>query len=80
MNKLSGQYEEIEISTKYITLGQFLKLTNIFESGGFIKHYLREQGVFVNNQLENRRGRKLYVNDVVKITDGGTYIVVEERS
>lgn len=77
---LDESYEEIYISTDEIPLGQFLKLTNIFESGGFIKHYLREQGVLVNNQLENRRGRKLYVNDVVKITDGGTYIVVEERS
>lgn len=76
VNKLSQQHERIEISTKSITLGQFMKLTNVFDSGGMIKNYLQQNNVFVNNTKENRRGKKLYVNDVVKIENIGTYIVV----
>ena len=67
--------EEIEITTTYITLGQFLKLANIFDSGGMIKSYIRETGVLVNDEREYRRGRKLYPNDVVKIDQLGTFIV-----
>lgn len=66
---------KIEISTNYITLGQFLKLINVFDSGGAIKHYLKEHGVLVNDEKEHRRGRKLYPEDIIKITNVGTYIV-----
>lgn len=79
MKNLSENHEEIVITTRHITLGQFLKLTNVFESGGFIKQYLQNNGVFVNDKLETRRGRKLYKNDVVRIENGGSYIVVDNR-
>ncbi|GGB43123.1 S4 domain-containing protein YaaA [Virgibacillus dakarensis] len=68
-------HKKIEIHTDYITLGQFLKLANIFESGGMIKGFLQEQGVLVNGEKENRRGRKLYENDVVEVENSGSYIV-----
>lgn len=67
--------EEIKITTPFITLGQLLKLTNKFESGGMIKGYLAEEGAFVNGELDKRRGRKVYLNDIVKLTTGETYIV-----
>lgn len=67
--------EEIVINTEYITLGQFLKLANIFESGGMIKTFLQENGAIVNKEIEHRRGRKLYPGDEVEIEDTGTYIV-----
>lgn len=76
---MTVQHEEIKISTPYITLGQFIKLINIFESGGMIKAFLKDQGVIVNNEIEHRRGRKLYVNDIVEIKQVGTYIVTEKR-
>lgn len=75
---MDGQHEQIKISTPYITLGQLIKLANIFESGGMIKAFLKDQGAIVNNEVEHRRGRKLYVNDVVKIEEAGTYIVTEK--
>lgn len=59
--------EEIIIKDEYITLSQLLKLTNIFESGGFIKSYLQDVGVYVNEELEQRRGRKLYDGDIVNV-------------
>lgn len=61
--------EKIQIKDEFITLGQLLKLTNLFDSGGFIKGYLQETGVYVNGELEHRRGRKLYDQDIVKIDD-----------
>lgn len=76
---MSDQYEEIKISTPYITLGQFIKLTNIFDSGGMIKSFLADHGVIVNNEIEHRRGRKLYINDVVQIEDMGVFKVTEEN-
>lgn len=73
-------HEKIEIETEYITLGQFLKLANILESGGMIKAFLQEQGAVVNGETEHRRGRKLYVNDVVEVANAGSYIVVNNIS
>ncbi|GGC94803.1 hypothetical protein GCM10007216_26910 [Thalassobacillus devorans] len=70
--------DKIEISTDYIQLGQFLKLANIVESGGMVKVFLSEYEVYVNNELENRRGRKLYAGDVVEIPGLGSFEVVRE--
>lgn len=70
--------EQIGITTEYITLGQFLKLANIFESGGMIKGFLQDEGVLVNGELEHRRGRKLYPNDVVEVESAGSFVVVSE--
>ncbi len=71
-------HEEVKISTDYITLGQFIKLLNIFDSGGMVKAYLQDVGVMVNNEKEHRRGRKLYPNDVIEIEEHGSYIVKNE--
>ncbi|TXL63398.1 S4 domain-containing protein YaaA [Cerasibacillus terrae] len=71
-------HEQIEIKTEYITLGQFLKLANILDSGGMIKQFLQEQGVLVNGEKEQRRGRKLYPNDVVEIDNGESFVVISE--
>lgn len=71
--------EQIEISTTYITLGQFLKLANILDSGGMVKVFLQEEGVHVNGEKEQRRGRKLYPGDVIESTKLGSFIVIEEK-
>ena len=76
MKKLDNLQEEIEINTPYITLGQLIKLANIFESGGMIKTYLSDKGVLVNNELERRRGRKLYPSDVITVENIGSYVVI----
>ncbi|WP_163527925.1 S4 domain-containing protein YaaA [Halobacillus ihumii] len=71
--------ERIGISTEYIQLGQFLKLSNVVESGGMVKVFLSEFEVFVNEEPEQRRGRKLYLGDVVDIPEFGVYEVVREE-
>ncbi|MCT2535518.1 S4 domain-containing protein YaaA [Aquibacillus koreensis] len=70
--------EEIAIKTEYIQLGQFLKLANVIDSGGMVKMFLAEYEVFVNGDLENRRGRKLYPGDQVEIENFNTFIVTKE--
>lgn len=58
--------KSLKITTEFITLQQLLKIEDIISSGGEAKYYLAEHDVFVNNEKEQRRGRKLYVGDVVK--------------
>lgn len=64
----------IKISTEYIELQMLLKMESIISSGGQAKYFLQENDVYVNNVLENRRGRKLYPNDVIKVL-GKEYII-----
>ena len=51
----------------FITLGVLLKITGIINTGGQAKFFLSENTVLVNGDEENRRGRKLYRGDVIKI-------------
>ena len=52
--------EKVKIRPPFIKLGQLLKFIDIIESGGSEKEYL---------EIERRRGRKLYNQDIVKIND-----------
>lgn len=67
--------KQIEISTDYITLGQFLKLSDVIQTGGMAKWFLGEHKIYVNGELENRRGKKLVDQDIVDIPGFGTYVV-----
>lgn len=66
--------KEIKISTEYITLGQFLKYVGIIDSGFLAKIYLSENYVVVNNESENRRGRKLYPGYEI-VVEGQKYLI-----
>lgn len=57
----------IKITTEYVTLGQFLKMTDWIDSGGQAKVAVKTLNIFVNDEKEDRRGRKLYPGDNVKI-------------
>ena len=63
----------IEITTPFLTLGQFLKEAGLI--GGAAKWYLGENSVTVNGAAEERRGRKLYPDDQVSVA-GQTYVIV----
>ncbi|MGE8204771.1 S4 domain-containing protein YaaA [Heyndrickxia sp. NPDC080065] len=67
--------KNIIIETETITLGQFLKLAEVIQSGGMAKWFLSEHDVFINGEQEQRRGRKLSVGDCVEIPGIGTFIV-----
>lgn len=68
----------IAIQTEYITLGQFLKLADCISTGGQAKSFLQETTIFVNGEMENRRGRKLIHQDVVKVDGCGEFKVVRD--
>lgn len=68
--------KEIKIETEYITLGQFLKLAEIIDSGGMAKWFLSEFEIFVNGEQDQRRGRKLRIGDEIHIEKYGDFIIV----
>jgi ribosome-associated protein len=51
------------------TLGQALKVASIVGSGGEAKVVIQAGKVFVNGEVETRRGRKLHHGDVVEVGD-----------
>ena len=65
---------EISINTEYITLGQFLKLADIIQSGGEAKLFLAQNDVEIDGISDNRRGRKLRGGEVIEIL-GQKYVI-----
>ena len=59
--------EKIKIQTEYIKLDQFLKWTGVAESGVHAKDMILAGEVKVNGEVEERRGKKLHVGDIVKV-------------
>ena len=68
----------IKIHSDFITLGQFLKLSNIAPSGGIVKAILQEYKISVNGIAENRRGKKLYTGDKISIKSIGEFRIVNQ--
>ena len=50
---------------EYLKLGQALKAANLVEDGVEAKLVIQDGVVKVNNEVDIRRGRKLYDGDVV---------------
>jgi len=69
---------EIEISTDTVRLGQFLKLSNLVDSGSDAKFLLAEGEVMVNDEVEIRRGRQLRAGDVVEYDGIAVRVVAED--
>lgn len=67
---------EIQIKTEYITLAQFLKLSDCISTGGQAKHFVQNYNIQVNEEPENRRGRKLYDQDIVRIEGFGQFRII----
>lgn len=68
--------EAIQISDEYIKLGQALKLANMVSSGVDAKFLVQDGQVKVNGEVDTRRGRKLYPQDVFEYK-GKQVIVVQ---
>lgn len=69
---------KVMITSEYITLGQMLKEAGIIDTGGMAKWFLSEHEIYVNEELENRRGKKLYNGDLVEIISIGSYKVISD--
>ena len=61
--------EEITLEKPFITLGQLLQVSGFAASGAQAKFLVKELKIFVNEEEENRRGRKLYSKDVVLVEE-----------
>lgn len=57
---------KIKIETEYIKLDQLLKFANLVESGALAKKYIQDSLVYVNGNIETRRGKKLRPGDKVR--------------
>ena len=57
--------EIIKLRDEYIKLGQAMKAATLVEDGVEAKLVIQDGLVKVNNEVDIRRGRKLYDGDVV---------------
>jgi ribosome-associated protein len=67
--------KSVTIHTDYITLGQFLKLADVINTGGQAKAFLAEASIVVNGEEDNRRGRKLYPEDRIEINGTDSFVI-----
>ena len=58
--------EAVVICDDFIKLGQLLKLANMVSSGVEAKIEIQNGEVKVNGEIDTRRGKKIYPNDVVE--------------
>ncbi|MBQ4526775.1 MAG: RNA-binding S4 domain-containing protein [Clostridia bacterium] len=58
---------EIKISTPFIKLDQLLKYSGISLDGSEAKEIIKSGLVNVNGEKEERRGRKIYPDDLISI-------------
>ena len=61
--------EKEKISTEFIKLDQFLKWLAVVDSGSQAKQVILDGEVKVNDEVETRRGRKIYPEYKVEIFD-----------
>lgn len=68
--------KQINITTEYIKLDQFLKLADIVSTGGEARFFILDNRILVNGEEEKRRGKKLRDGDKVEIK-GKLYGIVQ---
>lgn len=59
----------IKITSEYITLGQFLKFTNVISNGGEAKYFIANNKIFLNGEQIFQRGKKIRRHDKISIND-----------
>lgn len=58
---------KLKPNQEFITLQSVLQVGDIISTGGMAKAFLEEEDVYVNGEIERRRGRKLYPGDEVVV-------------
>ena len=64
-----NQPDEILINSDFIKLDQFLKWATVVNSGIEAKFLIEAGKVLVNEEIEQRRGRKLFPGDRVQVSN-----------
>ena len=68
----------IHIRDEFIKLGQAMKLADLVSDGVEAKYVITDGLVKVNGEVDTRRGRKLYVGDMISYN--GQDVQVEGES
>lgn len=73
--------QTIYIETEFIKLDQLLKFSGIVQTGSDAKLFISDGFVYVNGEVETRRGRKIYDQMIVKAIIEGeeTSVLVKKR-
>ena len=69
-----GSDISIPITTEYIKLESFLKLSGVAETGGMAKGMIQDGEVLVNGEGCTQRGRKLRPGDRVTVFGQSYYV------
>ncbi len=69
--------EKIAITTEYIRLDSFLKLTGLVDTGGQAKYLIQEGKVQVNGETCTMRGKKLRPGDTASCAGRDFQVAVE---
>ncbi|MGX7108998.1 S4 domain-containing protein YaaA [Facklamia miroungae] len=70
------EHKKVKIESDHVTLGQLLKMVDLISSGGMAKWYLGEFTVYLNEEPENRRGRKIYPGDRIEFVQDALVVDV----
>ena len=72
--------EEIIIDTEFIKLDSLLKYAAVVQTGADAKFFISEGLVFVDGEVETRRGRKIYDGMTVKVlADEEVNLIIKKR-
>lgn len=72
--------KQVSIRTPYITLGQFLKWAGFSGTGADARSLIASGVVFVNGEVEQRRGRKLRPGDLVRVGDQEAVVCGQDQT
>lgn len=67
MGVISVESIKLREGEEFIKLGQALKVSGLAESGVEAKQIIQEGLVSVNQEVDTRRGRKLYAGDLIMV-------------
>ena len=73
------EFFHLRAGEEFIRLGQVLKAAGFVENGGQAKEVIQDGFVSVNGEVETRRGRKLYPNDIDYMTFYVLEILLREK-
>ena len=59
----------IKIKDDFIKLGQLIKLAGLVDSGVEAKYAIQNSLVYVNGEMDTRRGKKIVPGDVIKFNN-----------
>ena len=69
----------IKIKDDNIKLGQLIKLAGLVDSGVEAKYAIQNSMVYVNGQIDTRRGRKVVQGDIIKFKNEEIKVETDEN-